>query len=179
MLAECEFETEHLLVKEWHSLSPSNREERELASVVAEMLTQRVTRALPASWQGDYTAERARGWIRERDDEGTTLLAVAKSSGRAVGLLLATAGESGADGGVEVRLGYLVSQEAWGRGIASELVTGFVLWCRSQPLLASIAGGVEATNAVSVRVLEKAGFKLVPDGDGLADGATRLYRLSL
>ena len=33
-------------------------------------------------------------------------------------------------GGVEVRLGYLVSEAAWGRGFATELVKGLFDWCR-------------------------------------------------
>ena len=59
-----------------------------------------------------------------------------------------------ATGSVEVRLGYLLAENAWGKGFASELIEGFVDWCRGQEAITSLAGGVEADNAASRRVLE-------------------------
>ena len=130
-LAACRFETERLLVAQWRSLEDEEWASRPLHDVVASLLTVGVTRSLPPSWQGRYTPERARGWIDERDAEGTTLLAVRKSDGEPLGLvILFEAGSSEDRDGVDVRLGYLLAEEVWGRGIASELLAGFVGWCR-------------------------------------------------
>ena len=77
---------------------------------------------------------------------------------------------------IEVRLGYLLAEDAWGQGYASELVEGFVRWCRQHPPIASIAGGVARDNVASVRVLTKNGFQR----DSTADvGDVNLYRLTL
>lgn len=40
ILSACTFETERLLVKEWHSLSPSDWQQEDLAEVVAAILTE-------------------------------------------------------------------------------------------------------------------------------------------
>ncbi len=178
VLRACTFETERLVVKEWHSLSPDDWQQEDLAEVVAAILTEPVTRSLPPSWQGSYSLDRAREWIKERDKEGTTLLVINKLTHQAVGLMIlfempAQEGDDRAD----VRLGYLLSEVAWGKGIASELVNGFVNWCRGQESISSIAGGVAHDNPASKRVLEKNGFKLVQSGDDVAQGE-QLYRLS-
>ena len=51
----CAFETSRLLVGEWHVLSP---DEREQAGTLTDILTEPVTRSLPASWQGPYSLDR-------------------------------------------------------------------------------------------------------------------------
>ncbi|WP_089938303.1 GNAT family N-acetyltransferase [Candidatus Entotheonella palauensis] len=175
----CAFETERLLVNEWHAISSRDWPQQDLAYAVATMLTEPVTRSLPVSWQGSYTVERAREWIEERDREGTTLVVVDKSTKQAVGLMILfeTDAEDGGDG-IEVRLGYLLSESAWGQGFASKLVRGFVGWCRGQTSIASIAGGVAQDNLASKRVLEKNGFRLVQsEGEVVQD--EQFFRLQL
>ncbi len=119
-------------------------------------MTEPVTRALPPGWQGAYDLDRAAAWIAERDAQGQTLLVANRNSGEPVGLIILF--ESAAIEGVDVRLGYLMAESTWGSGLASELVEGFVGWCRRQGHIRSIAGGVASDNPASVRVLEKNGF---------------------
>jgi len=172
----CTFETDRLLVKEWHSLS---RDDGELARTVANILTDRVTRSLPSSWQGGYTVERARTWVNERDGEGTTLLIVERSTGQAVGLMiLLEADAHSVPDGIEVRIGYLLAEPAWGKGYASELIGEFVEWCRQHKAICSLAGGVERGNPASARVLEKNGFRAVREG-GELEHEEGLFRLTL
>ena len=178
LVGNCNFDTDRLLVREWHSLRPSDWQPQDLAHVVASMLTEPVTRSLPPSWQGNYTIERAREWIRERDQEGATLLIVNKLTYQAIGLMVLFEMEAEGDNGeVEVRLGYLLSEASWGMGFASELVDGFVNWCREQTPISSISGGVSADNLASKRVLHKNGFQLVQTVDEI-DHEEELYRLS-
>ncbi len=176
MLSSCSFTTERLVVREWHSAIADVRPACELALVVAAMLTDAVTRSLPREWHGPYSPARAREWIAERDAEGTTLLAVGRGSGRPLGLLLLAEADPGDGGRREMRLGYLVSQKAWGSGVATELVRSFVGWCRAQRPAASIAAVVDPGNAASARVLQKAGFDRVPEGDA-SGGGEHHYRL--
>lgn len=171
----CSFVTQRLLVKEWHSLSADEWIPQDLADVVKTMLTTRVTRALPAAWQGAYTVERAQEWIKERDREGATLIVVERSSRMPVGLLILFEEDQGGVGGAEVRLGYVLAESAWGKGLASELVHGFVEWCR-QAAVAAIVGGVERDNVPSRRVLEKNGFLCAPSTEGAAE---QLFELRL
>jgi len=153
----CDFETARLRVGDWHSVSFGPR--RDLAVVVAEMLTPAATRSLPPVWHGDYSLDRAREWIAERDEESVTLLATDRESGEALGLVIVFEVDGADDGGgVDLRLGYLFSESAWGRGLATELVEGFVGWCRAQPSIRSITGGVASDNVASARVLTKNGF---------------------
>lgn len=166
-------------MKEWHSLSSSDWQQQELAHAVAAILTEPVTRSLPASWQGSYTIERSLDWIKERDREGATLLAIDKSTRQALGLMILfgmEAEESNTD--ADVRLGYLLSEVTWGKGIASELVHGFVSWCRRQASISSIAGGVAVDNPASKRVLEKNGFELIQSEDEVVQDE-HLFRLNL
>ena len=179
VLLACTFETARLVVQEWHSLSPSDWKQQELPQVVAAMLTEPVTRSLPSAWQGGYTAERAHEWIEERDTEGSTLLVIDKLTREAIGLMILS--EMQADAGndyVDVRLGYLLSEDIWGKGIATELVAGFVTWCRGQTSISSIAGGVALDNLASKTVLEKNGFQLSQGEDEVAQDE-QTYRLTL
>ena len=179
VLGGCTFETERLLVAEWRSRELGGRSPDELAAVVVSLLTERVTAPLPPDWQGVYTAERARGWIEERDAEGTTLLVVRKSDGEAVGLVMLFEAPSTEDEGAsDVRLGYLLAEAVWGQGVASELVEGLVGWCRGEEGLATITGGVALDNPASARLLEKNGFSEIENERGHGDGE-RLYRRDL
>ncbi len=173
----CTFETDRLLVQEWRVVSSHDWHQQDLAHVVAAMLTEPVTRSLPPSWQGDYSVERAREWVKERDDEGPTLLIIDKSTKHVVGLMILFETDA-EDGGVEVRLGYLLSEPVWGQGFASELVRGFVGWCRQQASISSIAGGVAQDNPASKRVLEKSGFRLVKSENEPAQDE-QLFRLQV
>jgi ribosomal-protein-alanine N-acetyltransferase len=179
VLQACTFGTARLVVKEWHSHSPSDWQERDLPRVVSAMLTEPVTRSLPSGWHGSYTTERAHEWIKERDRESTNLLVVDKSTQQAVGLMILS--EMQAEVGndyIDVRLGYFVSEDSWGQGIASELVDGFVTWCRAQTSISSIAGGVALDNPASQRVLRKNGFRLSQGEDEVAQDE-QTYRLRL
>jgi len=162
----CEFQTQRLLVREWHSISAEGFSSCDLAGIVADMLTEPVTRSLPISWQGEYSIERARHWIEERDEEGTTLLVLDRNSEQAVGLVILFEVESAEpERGIEVRIGYLLAESAWGKGLGSELLQGLVEWSRAQPVISSLAGGVDSENTASRRVLEKSGFRIVRQGE--------------
>jgi len=140
--------------------------------VVAGMLTEPVTRALPPQWQGEFSRERASRWIQERDAESTVLLATGKSTQQPVGLVILSEEPDA------IRIGYVLSESAWGQGLATELVTGFVDWCRSRPGVSKIFAGVEASNPASVRVLEKSGFHLVTD-EGSSRTSSHTYEIIL
>lgn len=167
------FETERLRVADWRVLAKDD-----LAAVAMGVLTDAVTAALPPDWGGVFDVDRARDWISSRETEGFTLLVSLKDPGEHVGFLFLFEDES--DGETSMRLGYLLRESSWGRGIGSELISGLVHWCREDQLRSedrahtearvhSLVGGVARTNVASARVLEKNGFVLVSGGQGDED----------
>lgn len=178
VLTNCQFKTERLLVKEWYSLSLGDWDAQDLGDVVVDLLTGPVTRSLPVAWQGPYSVERARAWISDRDEEGTTLLVIDRATEEAVGLMILFETEPEESSGTEVRLGYMLSENVWGRGIASELVNAFVGWCRDQNAISCISAGVGSDNPASRRVLEKSGFHRVARPDEFIHGEL-LFRVKV
>lgn len=172
----CSYETERLLVGPWHSPASAEWPEVDLASVVSTMLTEPVTRHLPDPWRGPYSPDRARSWVAERDEESPTLLVIERSAGDAVGLIILYESPAVVDGRSEVRLGYLLAEQAWGSGIGSEMIEGLVRWCREHSTVARILAGVEPDNEASGRLLIRLGFEPAPDDDA---GTERTYVLDL
>jgi ribosomal-protein-alanine N-acetyltransferase len=162
---DCEFVTERLQVDPWHA--SAQRARLNLARVVAELLTDRTTVALPESWQGNYTVERARAWIAERDAESPTLLVMEAASARPVGLVVLA--EVPLDESmVDVRIGYVIAEASWGQGFATELLSGLIDWMRTEPSVRTLTGGVDLTNQASIRVMENNGFQRIADDEGNA-----------
>jgi RimJ/RimL family protein N-acetyltransferase len=171
---DCAFLTKRLAVSPWHRASHEHG--IDLARAVAAILTPKTTQALPLAWQGEYTVARARRWIAERDGESTALLLVDRNSGEPVGLMLLHEDAKEHDTQRQLRIGYVIKETDWGKGIASELVAGLVDWARSQPQIGSIIAGVEPQNAASVRVLTKNGFSCTGHD---STGETDTYALEL
>ena len=178
MFERCTFTTSRLTVREWHAPAGDDWPETDLASVVSAVMTEPVTSALPPEWQGPFTIDRAIEWITARDSEGPTLLVVDRSNRQAVGLVILFESVAEDGTGVDVRLGFILAEASWGRGLASELIEGFVRWCRTQSGVRSLAGGLEPGNAASRRVLEKNGFEPVEDSDDAPD-AIQFFELRL
>lgn len=156
------FETARLGVAPWHVAA--SRRDLDLVEVVAEMLTARTTAALPETWKGEFTLSRAAAWIEERDQESPTLLVTDTRSDRPVGLVILADIPLDAQS-VDVRIGYLFREDAWGQGLATELVAGLAAWARTQPSVNTLTGGVDIANPASARVLIKNGFEPVLDSD--------------
>ena len=165
------FTTERLRADEWHGAGRTHAAP-DLPAIVAAMLTEPVTRWLPPHWQGPYTRARAEAWIAEQDAEGTVLLVENQEAGEPLGLVLLF--EEPEAGGVDVRLGYLLAESAWGQGYGGELLGGFVAWCKGRSDVRSIIGGVAPENAASIRLLERHGFVCEPEP---APGEDLTYRL--
>lgn len=182
LFATCEFATERLLVKEWHAAPGMGWPAVDLWQAVHGLMTESVTRHLPEAWRGPFSLARARAWVQERDQESPTLLVVDQASAIPVGLVIVFESiiERAREPSrcVDVRLGYLLDEAVWGQGLATELLAGFVDWCRSQPTIASITAGVAVTNEASHRALARLGFVQVTSQSDGADGEL-IYRLTI
>lgn len=158
------YSTNRLVVREWHSVSSDEWDQENLAIVVKNILTPQVTQSLPPAWQGSYTLERANNWIKERDEEGVTLVVFEKSTRSPIGFIILFESARGKD----LRLGYLLTEPTWGKGFATELIEGFVEWCENNDV-STVTGGVESDNIASIRVLEKNKFVCESHTDNNAD----------
>ena len=69
-----------------------------------------------------------------------------------------------AEGGVR-EVGYRIGRRCWGRGVATAALLAFLAEVAERPLYAHVL----KSNAASIRVLEKCGFTLLPEGDALDD----------
>ena len=166
----CYFETERLVVDDWSRLLIGDASEALRDSFVVSLLTETVTRDLPPGWQGPYDTDRAASWFAERQSESTLLAIATRSDGRPVGLLILSESKNG-DSATDIRLGYIIAEDSWGRGLATEVVAGIADWCRTDGTIRSVVGGIAGSNSRSARVLQKNGF--VPHinvGDQPADG---------
>lgn len=169
-----EFETERLRCGPW--IEEAERIGVDLERTVADLLTSHTTKLLPEAWRGEFTVERAREWIAQREADSTTLLTTDKSTSQSVGLVI-LAGFPRDDRETDLRIGYLVSETRQGQGIGTELLAGLVEWARDQPAIATLTGGVDSGNAASIRVLERAGFHRIDEHDD--DEGQLLFRLDV
>jgi len=165
-----DFTTKRLIVKEWHAFEPEELDPPDLIGAVESMLVPDVTITFPLMWQGTYNRKRAQHWIQECDTDSKTLLAVDKETKKAVGCInFYKVGDN--KKATNLRLGYFLSKVMWGKGFASELIDGFVQWCKENNT-SSVLAGVDPENTASIRVLEKNNF-LTKTRD--SNGISHLY----
>jgi RimJ/RimL family protein N-acetyltransferase len=93
-------------------------------------------------------------WAKIRADE-TTVLQTVVASDRVVGNVV-----SWEESGIRA-VGYWIDRHVWGRGIATKALALFLDRVTSRPLY----GYVAVSNAGSIRVLEKCGFRQVTAND--------------
>ena len=168
------FSTERLSICPWHDQNGPLGSFAGLAEFVTHLLSQNVTASLPPSWQGSYSHARARSWISQLDTQATVLLLSERLRCEPVGIVILFA-EKLSVAAPELRIGYLLSEQHWGQGFASELMVGFVAQC-ARDGIGVIRGGVAVDNYASRRVLERCGFALE---EGPTDTAECTYRLDL
>lgn len=164
----CSFTTDRLVVGEWRALSVNDED---MVNAVATILTPRVTQSLPEAWRGEYSHHRASKWLEETDQHAATLLILDRASGKSIGLMILFENVEERS----VRIGYMLAESAWGSGYATELLQGFVGWCKKMDV-ALVIGGVDQDNVASQRVMEKNGFGIA--GNSQSHGQL-IYELQL
>ncbi|KKD61363.1 hypothetical protein RN22_06090 [Grimontia sp. AD028] len=161
MLSHLQFSTPRLDVA---ALSSGSETSDNLAKELAALLTPAVKQHLPPDIQSVNDAQSAVVWLQQALTESTFLAVTERNSQSLAGFILLYA-EINTDGLLDLRLGYVVSEELQGKGLASEMLQGLVSWCQQSSKVATLSGGAEENNLASIRVLEKNGF--VRDGETL------------
>ena len=128
----------------------------DLDSLVRSANNANVRRYLVDRFPYPYTRGDASSWLAEvKRQDPLTSFAIAEAGSVIGGIGL----QIGTDiYRVTADLGYWLSQDHWGRGIATRAVRAFTRWAFDSFPLERLQAGVFASNAASCRVLEKCGF---------------------
>ncbi|MCZ6701806.1 MAG: GNAT family N-acetyltransferase [Ignavibacteria bacterium] len=151
------FHTNRLSIQNWNFLETTMARKDKLIKSVLKIMSPNVTKDLPDGWQKIDTIDKAENWISERKSDSNLYSITLTETKKIIGFLFLYIGNK-INESYELRLGYLLTESIWGKGIGSELIKGLVEWCNSIKIIKSISGGVEKDNAGSIRVLEKNGF---------------------
>ena len=155
-----QFTTERLVVQSWVAFASAAKDQRTLMRRVVEILQPEVTKDLPPDWQGIGTESQAEKWIADRLAESSFFSILLRPNEDLVGFLILNCEAQDATDQIELRLGYLLSKETWGKGLGTELIAGLVKQCESMGDVTRLAGGVDTKNIPSIKVLERNGFVL-------------------
>lgn len=156
---KCRFSTERLLVESWKNHKGSKKE---FAQNTIDILSPGVTQSLPEGWQSIKSIPKALQWLNERDSESHFLCVKLLDKETIIGYVFLYESESQSPP-YELRFGYLLAEQHWGKGLGTELIKGLLTWCRNEGNIKSISGGVETDNIGSIKVLKKTGFTLSPE----------------
>lgn len=95
------------------------------------------------------------------DQVGAIRWFIAENAGQPVGLVVSTRKETG------VEIGYWVSPEHWGRGVAGAMVDEALIMIPQLFAVSLLLARVDPSNEASARVLSRRGFTPFASEDGL------------
>ncbi len=170
---DCHFKTPRLIVRHLSSILPENLH-MPMGKRIAEILSPEVTQYLPPDWQQVHTANDGIQWLTARLDESLVAEIRMTSGNRLIGFILIYV-EAELKGGFDIRFGYLISADSWGRRLGSELIEGLIDWSRKCGRIRSLTGGGEPANVGSIKVMERAGFQIVSPDPAAKPGETIFY----
>jgi len=153
----CLFKTNRVSMLNWSFIETQTEFKNAATKSVLKIMTPNVTKALPDGWQNLDTVNKAENWIIERKEDSNFYSITLTETNKIIGFLFLYENNEIKES-KELRLGYLLTESVWGKGIGSELIKGLVEWCRDSKIINSISGGVEKDNVGSIKVLEKNGF---------------------
>ena len=164
------FSTERLNVTNWADALARPERRAEIERDLTAILTEPVLRHLPEPLALADKPDAVAAWVSDRAAESDVFLIEEKGSGDLIGLLLVAPGEVAVSGD-DQHLGYLLAENAWGKGYATELVQGLVD-ALSAFKTARLMGGVGTDNPASAHVLKKCGFTR---SDEMSTRETEIY----
>ncbi|WP_413718626.1 GNAT family N-acetyltransferase [Silicimonas sp. MF1-12-2] len=157
----------------WDSDLADKAKRTALEAALHRILTPGVTRHLPETMQLGAAADAPRVWIDARRMESQVLL-IRDQDSALIGLILLAPGIPMCSED-EAHIGYLLAQQSWGKGVATEALQALILWL-SKHRSGRLVAGVDSENAASARVLGKLGFKPMTEN---TPGAAVLYSRDL
>ncbi len=105
--------------------------------------------------------------LRQREENPETAYGSGLVIHRGDGALIGDAGFKGLPDGGEIEIGYSIVPSYQGHGYATEITKALTSWGLKQPGVERVAADCLKDNAASIKVLEKAGFVMVKEGEDL------------
>jgi len=123
-----------------------------LIAAIPSILTEAVVASLPPYFHGVRNTAEAKSWLSKMRSESR--LFVIKDKGDAcLGFVFVSNTDK-----AEKHLGYLLAQEYWGKGLASEVLHAFIKRAEQIESWQILVGGVDKDNLASAKLLLKLGF---------------------
>lgn len=147
------FESKRLIIEsitDHHSISSER---------LFRILSDNVTKHLPPEWQSLSNKKQAKELLSKRSMEGVICSLHLKSSSDFIGLLFLYGLDTEAESN-DIRIGYFIDENQWGKGLISELIASVIKQFHERANVTSIIGGVSKENIASIKVLTKNGFVL-------------------
>lgn len=133
------------------------------------ILSPAVVENLPPYFHHIDSASAAQVWFERMQAESHFYPITHLEHDELAGFLFVFNDDAGDDSG-EAHIGYLLAENYWGMGLASELLAGFIAFAEREKRWKKLLGGVDPANTASAHLLQKLGFQeQAHDGDG--DGA--------
>lgn len=152
------FQTQRLSVVEIVD-SVALSERSDLLERVPAILTPAVVEHLPPYFHGVNSRGSADMWL-ERMLRESRLLQVTSKTNEIMGFLFICV-----ENEHHAHIGYLLAQAYWGKGLATELLQGFIGAAASTESWLTLVGGVDKANTASAKLLEKLGFTAQPQSE--------------
>lgn len=76
----------------------------------------------------------------------------------------------------EIEIGYGTYDEFQGMGFMTEIVSGIIVWTKTQPNVKSIIASTEKTNSASFKVLEKNNFVKIGETEALFNWKLEIFK---
>ncbi|WP_440053627.1 GNAT family N-acetyltransferase [Pseudoalteromonas sp. T1lg65] len=145
------FQTKRLQIVEIENTF-SVTERKRLIEQVPDILTPSVVKNLPPYFHDIDSTALAEQWLTRMQSE-SRLLQVKSELEETIGFLFAYV-----ENDTIAHIGYLLAEQHWGKGIASELLQGFIQTVSTSESWVKLIAGVEHSNYASIHLLNKLGF---------------------
>lgn len=148
-----------------------------LIACVPALFTPGVVENLPPYFHDIGTAKQATSWFERMIGESRLFVVSHASTGACIGFIFVYAGDKR-----EAHIGYLLGEDYWGQGLASEVLTGFISHTQTHENWSKLIGGVDRSNLASSKLLSKLGFIAQPGSENQSDNENNVifyeYKLS-
>ncbi len=142
-----------------------------LLASIASILNPDAVQHLPENFHGISGLEDAATWLDKMLAESRIFAAQENASSAVIGFVFVHE-----DNQRQAFVGYVIDQDCWGRGFASELLAGFIEYAKAEGDWLRLLAGVDKENAASLHLLGKLGFTQLPHAE---DEVSRFeYRLN-
>jgi RimJ/RimL family protein N-acetyltransferase len=147
------FKTKRLNIKQANA-EVESFEKGDFAVQILSILSVNVTQELPPYFQNLQTKSDAHNWFQKMVSESELLLVHSATSNELIGFVFLYS-----DDNASAHIGYLLKENAWGQGFASELLSGLIEHIKDNQLWTKLIAGVSPNNKASQHLLTKVGFE--------------------